>query len=884
MTTEMEFSTDGINWILYNGANLPLPTGNVTIQIRYAATATHNAGPSSTFVFTIPVLSSIAITTPATKLIYKVGESLDITGMVVMGTYSDTSTRMETISYDNVSGFDSSVVDEVQTLTISIGGITTTYDISIIPLTQAGDLLDADNGITSIGVLFTRDGNLYYNEANADVEWGSETLIASGVTEGSLDIDNTGKPHIAYTTSGKIGYRMFNDSSWTSEVLIESNNAGTCYSPDITLDENGYAHITYKDTLGNVGNYTDAVDIMYANNISGNFNKTLICNGAYDYYGGGSGRGQYYDKKAYIAVDPAGNYFISTHQRIYDKWMGGQDTTHYLIVSSPLGYGEISNYRNDIFDVYDIKENDGKLVLLYYHSGYKTAELTSSSGTISFTNIISLTGGTVSSVVTDGTDVVVGGTNSSKLQTHYNGIAETYDDIPVKGERVSVLYINGEFYAVYTDSSTNNINIRNIEEPVVLSSIEITNPATKLLYKVGDSLDITGLEVTGTYSDSSTQVETLTTANITGFDSSAVADDQVLTVTVGGETTTYTIDIEKADGPELDGVTMDDDANTLTGMTTAMEFSTNGTDWTLYNGSNLPDLTGNISLQVRFVETETHCAGEITSFEFTYVEPEPEASPTASNVTITGTAKVGQTLTGDYLYDDANGDLEENSIYKWYADGVEISGANQTTYLLTSSEEGKKIKFEVTPVAETGETTGASVQSDETVKVSPETTYFTFNTSTGTITDYNEVAGGNAVNIPETIDGVIVTTIGTNAFDFKPITSVEIPVGVTTIEHDAFHSCSNLTSVTIPNSITNIDYSAFSWCSSLNNIVIPSDVTLGHTVFLNCTNMTNITIGEDVVIGDYMLNMTDNNFRDAYILGGAGTYTGTMAGAWTKNI
>ncbi len=76
-----------------------------------------------------------------------------------------------------------------------------------------------------------------------------------------------------------------------------------------------------------------------------------------------------------------------------------------------------------------------------------------------------------------------------------------------------------------------------------LQSIAITTPATKLSYTVGDILDITGLVVTGTYSDTTTKVETVTASDITGFDSSAPVASQTLTVTVGGKTTTYPIDI-----------------------------------------------------------------------------------------------------------------------------------------------------------------------------------------------------------------------------------------------------------------------------------------------------------------------------------------------------
>jgi subtilisin family serine protease len=71
----------------------------------------------------------------------------------------------------------------------------------------------------------------------------------------------------------------------------------------------------------------------------------------------------------------------------------------------------------------------------------------------------------------------------------------------------------------------------NVNE-VILENIEITNPAPKLIYTVGEGLDITGLEVTGTYNNGTTQIETITTANITGFDSSIPANDQILTITV----------------------------------------------------------------------------------------------------------------------------------------------------------------------------------------------------------------------------------------------------------------------------------------------------------------------------------------------------------------
>lgn len=94
-----------------------------------------------------------------------------------------------------------------------------------------------------------------------------------------------------------------------------------------------------------------------------------------------------------------------------------------------------------------------------------------------------------------------------------------------------------------------SVNVNVPEPDVTLGSIAITTLPTKLVYHIGDILDITGMVVTGTYSDNSTRVETITAADITGFDSSVEAASQTLTVTVDGKTAVFEIEI-KAVTPE----------------------------------------------------------------------------------------------------------------------------------------------------------------------------------------------------------------------------------------------------------------------------------------------------------------------------------------------
>ena len=74
--------------------------GNVTVQASQAAAGNYNAGSATTTVTVNPalVLSSIAVTTPPTKITYTEGETFDPTGIVVTATYNDASTDDVTAS------------------------------------------------------------------------------------------------------------------------------------------------------------------------------------------------------------------------------------------------------------------------------------------------------------------------------------------------------------------------------------------------------------------------------------------------------------------------------------------------------------------------------------------------------------------------------------------------------------------------------------------------------------------------------------------------------------------------------------------------------------------------------------------------------------------
>ncbi len=119
-------------------------------------------------------------------------------------------------------------------------------------------------------------------------------------------------------------------------------------------------------------------------------------------------------------------------------------------------------------------------------------------------------------------------------------------------------------------------------------------------------------------------------------------------------------------------------------------------------------------------------------------------------------------------------------------------------------------------------------------------------------TDHIEIADCNpavtSIAIPDKIDGLPVTVIGSYAFnDCSNLVNITIPNSVTSIEKYAFFKCKSLTEITIPNSVTSIGEGAFRNCTGLRSITLPDGITsIAPDTFWCCESLTGITLPDSV--------------------------------------
>ena len=103
---------------------------------------------------------------------------------------------------------------------------------------------------------------------------------------------------------------------------------------------------------------------------------------------------------------------------------------------------------------------------------------------------------------------------------------------------------------------------------------------------------------------------------------------------------------------------------------------------------------------------------------------------------------------------------------------------------------------------------------------------------------FNPCSAMTEVSLPDTL-----ISIGGSAFSSTGITTLTVPINVTSIEEHAFRSCGKLISVTISDAPVDISDGAFESCSALTEVNLGNSVlSIGSNVFHNCTSLTSVVI------------------------------------------
>lgn len=178
--------------------------------VRIAEDTNYNAGPA--VLVTVPqgplTVRSIAISSTGHKTAYQIGEPLDVTGLTLTVTMSNNSEYLVPVAAGMVSGFNSSAAAQGQSLTVTYGGKTTAYTISISdgtgtgPIAVTGVTLNKSSTTLTVGSSERLAAAVSPNTAtNKNVTWASQnTAVATVDAAGTVTAVSAGTAVITVTT------------------------------------------------------------------------------------------------------------------------------------------------------------------------------------------------------------------------------------------------------------------------------------------------------------------------------------------------------------------------------------------------------------------------------------------------------------------------------------------------------------------------------------------------------------------------------------------------------------------------------------------------------------------------------------------------------------
>ena len=263
--------------------------------------------------------------------------------------------------------------------------------------------------------------------------------------------------------------------------------------------------------------------------------------------------------------------------------------------------------------------------------------------------------------------------------------------------------------------------------------------ATASSYTLVDSDEGKAIKVTVSFTDDAGNGESLSSAATASVAAAAtpLTAEFLDTPSSHDGDTAFTFELRFSEEPKSDFsyTTLRDHAFTVTGgeVTTARRLEEpSNIRWEI---TVAPDGNGSVTV---VLPATTDCTaqgaictgdGKMLSGEVTVTvggpegeeqQTPPENTPATGAPTISGTARVGETLTADTSgIADSDGTDKAAFAYQWLADDTDISGATASSYTLVDSDEGKAIKVRVSFTDDAGNAESLTSSATAAVAAAP---------------------------------------------------------------------------------------------------------------------------------------------------------------------
>lgn len=179
-------------------------------------------------------------------------------------------------------------------------------------------------------IVYERNGNIYYKNG-----LGIEEPIGAG-TLPAIAIGGNDVPQVIFVNNGSIYFAKKSATSWSVPASI----SGGSYA-DIDIDTNGNAHIVYQAHVDYDYNGQSYLEIMYTNNIGGDFVTPTMIWDSWFWYENGGKDGRYYDSPC-IKVDSLGFVHFIAREHVRQGATGWDYHAYDVIYASTSGGSWVS--------------------------------------------------------------------------------------------------------------------------------------------------------------------------------------------------------------------------------------------------------------------------------------------------------------------------------------------------------------------------------------------------------------------------------------------------------------------------------------------------------------------------------------------------------------